>query len=156
MVLLKNTKKIENTRKSLKTNTFFIFFLFLSKSCLFFIMTDILYLEEEDIYLEEEEIPVVTVKLDPPIRNKILNYKQTVKNLDIRKEDGKLFVDDLPQCECSQSVFKDPVHNHVVTGDLRIIRNKKLRKLISKGPNFREKKFMNYKKCLNAIEFAID
>ena len=89
---------------------------------------------------EEDEVPVVTVKLDPPIRNKILNYKQTVKNLDIRKEDGKFFVHDLPQCECSQSVFKDPVHNHVVTGDLRIIRNKKLRKLISKGPNFREKK----------------
>ena len=105
---------------------------------------------------EEEEIPVVTVKLDPPIRNKILNYKQTVKDLDIRQEDGKFFVHDLPECECSQSLFKDPVHNHVVTGDLRIIQNKKLRKLISKGPNFRENKFVNYKKCLNAIEIAID
>ena len=104
----------------------------------------------------DEDIPVVTVKLDPPIRNKILNYKHTVKDLDIRKEDGKFLVENLPQCECSQSVFKDPVHNHVVTGDLRIIENSKLRKLLSKGPNYRENKFLNYRKCLSAIESAID
>ena len=65
-------------------------------------------------------------------------------------------VENLPQCECSQSVFKDPVHNHVVTGDLRIIENSKLRKLLSKGPNYRENKFLNYRKCLSAVESAID
>ena len=29
-------------------------------------------------------------------------------------------------------------HGHIVTGDLRVIENKKLRNLICKGPNFRE------------------
>ena len=104
----------------------------------------------------DDDIPVVTVKLDPPIRNKILNYKHTVKDLDIRKEDDKFLVENLPKCECSQSLFKDPVHNHVLTGDLRIIKNSKLRKLLSKGPNYRENKFLNYRKYLSAIESAID
>ena len=101
----------------------------------------------------DEDIPVVTVKLDPRISNKILKYKHTIKD---RKEDCIFFVENLPQYDCSQSLFKDPVHNHVVTGDLRIIENSKLRKLLSKGPNYRDNKFLNYRKCLSAIESAID
>ena len=34
-------------------------------------------------------------------------------------------------CECRQSPLCDPYHQHVVTGDLRIIENDKLRKLFS-------------------------
>ena len=73
-------------------------------------------------------------------------------------------VENFPQCECSQSVFKDPVHNHIVTGDLRIIENfklrisenSKLRKLLRKGLNYQENKFLNYRKWLNAVGSAID
>ena len=32
----------------------------------------------------------------------------------------------------------DENHDHVLTGDIRIITNSKLRKLVSKHPNFRE------------------
>ena len=49
------------------------------------------------------------------------------------------------------SQFVNGHHGHVVTGDLRIIRNDKLRKLISKGPNFREPKTINWKKCRDVI-----
>ena len=34
--------------------------------------------------------------------------------------------------------FVDANHGHVLTGDLRIITNFKLRKLVSEGPNFRK------------------
>ena len=105
---------------------------------------------------EEENVPVVTFHLDPPIRNKVLNYQKTVKELEILKENEKFVVNNLPSCDCSSSEFKDPVHNHVVTGDLRIIRNQKLRKLLSKGPNFRENKFINYDRCLNSVVAGID
>ena len=44
---------------------------------------------------------------------------------------------------------------YIVTGDLRIIKNSKLRKLLSKGPNYRENKFINLTKCKNAVEFAL-
>ena len=36
---------------------------------------------------------------------------------------------------------------HVITGDLRIITNKKLRELVSKGPNFREQNNINWDLC---------
>ena len=105
---------------------------------------------------EDEHIPVVTFHLDPPIRNKILNYKKTVTEIEIIKQNNSFIANNLPTCECSTSLFKDPVHNHVVTGDLRIITNPKLRKLISKGPNFRENKFISYDRCLSSVEVAVD
>ena len=105
---------------------------------------------------EDTNVPVVTFHLDPPIRNKILNYKNTVKDLEILKENDIFIVNNLPTCDCSSSTFKDPVHNHIVTGDLRIINNNKLRKLLSKGPNFRENKFINYDRCLTSVETALD
>ena len=42
------------------------------------------------------------------------------------------------ECDCQQHKdFLDGDHGHVLIGDLRII-NSKLRKLLSKGPTFRE------------------
>ena len=57
---------------------------------------------------------------------------------------------------CSESVYSDPHHGHVVTGDLRIIGNSKLRKLFSKGPNYRENKTINYQKCMSEICKSLD
>ena len=37
-------------------------------------------------------------------------------------------------CDCSSSKLNDKDHNHTVTGDLTIIRNSKLRKLLTKEP----------------------
>ena len=42
-----------------------------------------------------------------------------------------------------------------MTGDLRIIKNSKFRKLLSKGPKYRENKFINPTKCKNSVEFAL-
>ena len=105
---------------------------------------------------EDDHIPVVTFRLDPPIRNKILNYKRTVKEIEVIQQANKFVPTYLPTCHCSTSTFKDSVHNHVVTGDLRIITNSKLRKLLSKGPNFRENKFINYERCFTSVVTALD
>ena len=43
-----------------------------------------------------------------------------------------------------------------MTGDLRIIENQDLRKLISKGPNYREPRNINWKKCKEAVENGTD
>ena len=42
-----------------------------------------------------------------------------------------------------------------MTGDLRIIENSKLRKLLSKGPNYREAKTINFSKCREEIERTV-
>ena len=47
------------------------------------------------------------------------------------------------------SNFKDLDHGHVVTGDLRIVEDVKLRKLLSKGQNYSETLTISYNKCKN-------
>ena len=103
----------------------------------------------------EEEVPSCTMKLDPPIRSKILNYKETVSSLKVFVDEDVSFVENLPMCDCTNSEFCDPHHKHIVSGDLRIISNTKLRKLFSKGPNYREPKMLNYRKCKQSIESSI-
>ena len=87
------------------------------------------------------DIPTVVYTLTNPIGSKIFNFNKFVNKLDV-----KAFLDDnstLP-CECSGSQFIDKDHNHVITGNLKIISNNKLRKLFSKGPKYRESKTINY------------
>ena len=104
----------------------------------------------------KDELPSVTYKLDPPIRNKILNYKDTVSSLNISFENGNPTCEELSPCDCHSSTFCDPHHGHIVTGDLRIIDNSKLRKLFAKGPNYRENRTINYNKCKQVIQESLD
>ena len=101
----------------------------------------------------EEHIPVVSYKLCGTIRNKILNYKETVSSIYV--DEDVSFVTNSDECNCQNSVFCDPFHKHIVTGDLRIVENKKLRCLLTKGPNFREQRTINFSKCLKSIISAL-
>ena len=93
-------------------------------------------------------IPMVTYKLTPPISTKFFNFNKFVNNLDL-----DLFLtnpDSLP-CKCTNSPFADRNHKHIVTGDLRIIRNNVLRKLFIKGPKYRKVKLINLEKAERCI-----
>ena len=103
----------------------------------------------------EEEMPTCTFRLDPPIRSKILNYRETVSSLKIEIDDDVSFVRDLPDCDCEKSSFCNPFHKHVLTGDLRFVTYDKLRSLLSKGPSYRESRTMNFSKCKEAISSAL-
>ena len=59
-------------------------------------------------------------------------------------------------CDCVSSDFSDPHHKHIITGDLRIVQNCKLRKLLTKGPNYHEPRALNYGKCQTTINEVID
>ena len=116
---------------------------------------EVVSLLPEALHNDEELHPTPTMKLDPPIRNKILNYRETVSLLKVFIDEDVSFVENLPPCDCENSEFCDPHHKHVVSGDLRIINDQKLRKLFSKGPNYREAKTVNYHKCKQSIEFSL-
>ena len=45
-------------------------------------------------------------------------------------------------CECSTSKYCYGPAGHVVTGDLSIIKDAKLRSLIEKGPSYREQNYI--------------
>jgi len=54
-------------------------------------------------------------------------------------------------CNCESSPFNDVDHGHVITGDLKIVQNNKLRKLLAKGPKFRENESINWKQSKESI-----
>ena len=84
-----------------------------------------------DSLQSKEDNPKVVMKLDSPIRNKIMNYEETVRSIQHMTEgeismtlnsESKSFF----PCSCSESMYSDPHHGHVVTGDLsdlRIVEN---------------------------------
>ena len=70
--------------------------------------------------------------------------------------DCKQYVTSPITCDCKTSTYCDPHHQHVVTGNLGIINNPKLRSLLCKGPKYREKERLNWKKVENCINTGID
>ena len=76
--------------------------------------------------------PIVSYTYTRTIRGKIFNNRRAVEELDV--ENGTEGM----QCSCSSSEYKYDLCGHVLTGDLSIIRDVKLRNLIRKGPVFRE------------------
>ena len=90
-------------------------------------------------------IPSINYSYVPPIRSKILNYCKVLKEFNI--EDGPMF----PTCNCEYSEFKDPYHNHVITGNLNIVKNQRLRELLSKGCGHRENTVINWKKVKKEV-----
>ena len=59
------------------------------------------------------------------------------------------------QCECNTSSHLYQPYGHVITGDLSIIPNSKLRDLIAKGPKYREPCKVNWDKNLSLLCEAV-
>ena len=77
-----------------------------------------------------------------------------MKNINIH--DKETFGTGLYSCDCSSSHFLDDRLGHILTGDLRIIENRQLRELIQKGPNYRESRPVNWKRCREKIKDGLD
>ena len=92
--------------------------------------------------------PLITYKLSNSVSSKIFNYNDFVSSLDV---DSFLNNPNSIPCECENSPFADTHHQHIITGDLRIVQNTKLRKILSRGPKFREKVGINFNKAKNSI-----
>ena len=60
------------------------------------------------------------------------------------------------QCECNTSSHLYQSYGHVITGDLSIIPNSKLRDLIAKGPKYREPCKVDWDKNLSLLCEAVD
>ena len=100
--------------------------------------------------LENSEHPRIVYKYTKSVRNKIANYRQTVQSA-IYDE----WVSQEGRCDCRNSRFKDDHHGHIITGDLNIIQNGKLRALFSKGPNYREAKTINWRNIKKEISNSL-
>ena len=51
-----------------------------------------------------------------------------------------------------ETVKNDPDHGNIITADVRLLKNQKLRKRFTKDPNYRKPQFLNYSKCKKGID----
>ena len=59
-------------------------------------------------------------------------------------------------CQCKESKFCYEPHDHVITSDLKVIENARLRELVAKGPEYREPTRVNWKATETMFLESID
>ena len=93
---------------------------------------------------------MVSYSYQKPIAGKIFNYKQALRELDFDSGTSNM------TCDCAHSKYNYIPAGHVVTGDLRIVTDRHIRKLLMKGPQFREQNNINWNKnkslCMEAVK----
>ena len=102
-------------------------------------------------YLKEKEPPIVSYTYTKTIAGKIFNFSSTFADLDYHQ-----FHNNPSQCECNTSSQLYQPYGQVITGDLSIIPNSKLRDLIAKGPKYREQCKVDWDKNSSLLYEAVD
>ena len=85
------------------------------------------------------------------VASKIFNFAPAPSNLNVSEYRSN------PQiCQCKESKFCYEPHDHVITGDLRVIDNARLSELVAKGPKYREPNRVNWKATETMFLESID
>ena len=103
------------------------------------------------IYFKEKEPPVISYKYTDNISRKVFNYNQTLSDVNLSK-----YGNWNQSCDCKSSTFCYEPYGHIITGDLRIVKNGKLRRLLSKGPKYREENTIDWDLNKNILITAVD
>ena len=85
------------------------------------------------------------------VASKLFNFSPALSNLNVSE-----YFSDPQTCQCKESKFCYEPHGHVITGDLRVIENAKLRELVAKGPKYREPNRVNWKAMETMFLESID
>ena len=100
-------------------------------------------------FFQHKEPPVISYKYTKTIGPTIFNFRRVAREHNV----DSLVAN---SCQCSQSAFLYQPLGHVITGDLRIIKNRKLRQLVTKGPGFREQNNINWDLCRKLCFEGVD
>ena len=71
---------------------------------------------------------------------KLFNFALTFSNLNF-----SFYVSNPRTCQCKESEYSYEPHGHVITGDVRVIENAKLKELVAKRPKYRKSHRVNWK-----------
>ena len=107
--------------------------------------------ETVSTYFKEKEPSIISYTYTKTIASKIFNFSSTLLDLDYHQLDNNP-----SPCECNTSSHLYEPYGHVITGDLSIIPNSKLRDLIAKGPKYREPCKVDWDKNLSLLCEAVD
>ena len=99
---------------------------------------------KSQIILNTKKCPQLVTNIPTQLQEFFFNYNKTVSTFD------QSTFDDM-ECDCSSSPFCYTPHNHIITGNLNIIKNDKLKELVKKGPKYREQNKISWKKAKKHI-----
>ena len=101
------------------------------------------------------DITMVVYNLSVSIRSTLFNYKPFAFHLNIDE-----FLKDPTSikycCNKYDNSFVNNHYGHIITGNLNIVNNERLRQLISKGPKYRELKQICFEEAREEIQTGID
>ena len=101
------------------------------------------------------DIPMVVYNLNCSIRSTLFNNKKFVLHLNI---DQFLKDPNSIKCCCNKydNSFINNHYGHIITGNLNIVNNERLRQLVSKGPKYQEPKQICFGEAREEIQTGID
>ena len=102
-------------------------------------------------YFQDKEPPIISYQYTNTVAGKLFNFSSTLSNLNIT-----YYLSNLQHCQCNTSKFCYESHGRVITGDLMVIENVKLRELVAKGPKYREPNKINWKSTKTMVLDSID
>ena len=100
-------------------------------------------------YFQNSEPPIICYKYNTPIRNTVFNFNKLVSDLDIHATTPETW-------DCKDSKFVYPAAGHIMTGNLKIISNSRIRYIVFKGPKYRSPTRIDFKKCREEIASALN
>ena len=98
---------------------------------------------------QNSETPIICYKYNKPIRSIIFNFNKLVSDLDIDTSTPDTW-------DCKDSVYCYPTAGHIITGNLKIIPDSRIRNIISKGPKYRFPSNIDFNKCREEIAAALN
>ena len=103
------------------------------------------------VYFKDKEPPTVSNEYTSTVANKLFNFSPALSNLNVSE-----YLSNPQTCQCNKSKFCYKPHGHIITGDLSVIENAKLRELVAKGPKYREPSRVNWKATETIFLESID
>ena len=103
------------------------------------------------VYFKDKEPPTVSYEYTSTVASKLFNFAPVLSNLNASE-----YLSNPQTCQCNESKFCYEPHGHVITGDLRVIENAKLRELAAKGPKYREPSKVTWKATETMFLESID
>ena len=95
--------------------------------------------------------PILLYEYTSTVASKLFNFAPTLSNVNVSK-----YLSNPQTCQCNQSRFCYEPHDHVITGDLRVIENARLRELVARGAKYREPSRVNWRDTETMFLESID
>ena len=108
-------------------------------------------IDKISVYFRDKEPPIVSYEYTSTVASKIFNFAPALSDLNVSE-----YLSNPQTCQSKESKFCYEPHGHVITGDLRVMENARLRELVAKGPKYREPSRVNWKTTETMLLESID